>query len=154
MYYRPHVDDSQYTYPLDFCPIYNADTQEIIDIDVPKIRRPLSKAPPSNFHAKAIEDEKGGFMTDLKPIEIRQPEGVSFKVEGRTVEWGKWKFHVGFNHREGIVLNDISFLDGEERRSLFYRMSLAEMVVPYGNGEAPHHRKHAYVHMTANISKQ
>ena len=27
MYYRPHPDDSQYTYPLDFCPIFNADTQ-------------------------------------------------------------------------------------------------------------------------------
>src|SRR5277367_4689095 len=21
MYYRPHIDDSQYSYPLDFCPI-------------------------------------------------------------------------------------------------------------------------------------
>lgn len=25
MYYRPHVDDSQYAYPFDFCPIYDAD---------------------------------------------------------------------------------------------------------------------------------
>lgn len=64
-------------------------------------------------------------------------------MHGRELEWAKWKLHVGFNHREGIVLNDISFLDGDERRSLFYRLSLAEMVVPYGNGEAPHHRKHA-----------
>jgi primary-amine oxidase len=44
MYYRPHPDDSQYTYPLDFCPIYNADTQEIVHIDVPKVRRPLNTA--------------------------------------------------------------------------------------------------------------
>jgi len=29
MYYRPNVDDSQYAYPLDFCPIFNADTQEV-----------------------------------------------------------------------------------------------------------------------------
>jgi len=46
MYYRPHLDDSQYTYPLDFCPIYNADTQEIVHIDVPKVRRQLNTAPP------------------------------------------------------------------------------------------------------------
>lgn len=33
MYYRPHIDDSQYSFPLDLCPIFNADTQKIIDID-------------------------------------------------------------------------------------------------------------------------
>lgn len=35
MYYRPHIDDSQYSFPLDLCPIFNADTQKIIDIDIP-----------------------------------------------------------------------------------------------------------------------
>jgi primary-amine oxidase len=70
MYYRPHVDDSQYTYPLDFCPIYNSDTQEIVHIDVPLIRRPLNKAPPNNYHAAAVEAE-GGYRTDLKPINVR-----------------------------------------------------------------------------------
>ena len=29
MYYRPRPDESQYTYPLDFCPIYNAETKEM-----------------------------------------------------------------------------------------------------------------------------
>jgi primary-amine oxidase len=103
----------------------------------------LSKEPPSNFHSAAIEAEESGFMPDLKPINVTQPDGVSFKVKGHEVEWAKWKMHVGFNHREGIVLNDIKFQDEKEERSLFYRLSLAEMVVPYGNGETPHHRKHA-----------
>ena len=52
MYYRPHPDDSQYTYPLDFCPIYNADTQEIIHIDIPKVRRPLNTAALVHYWAK------------------------------------------------------------------------------------------------------
>jgi hypothetical protein len=69
MYYRPHVDDSQYTYPLDFCPIYNSDTQEIVHIDVPPVRRPLNTAPPNNYHAAAVEAE-GGYRTDLKPINV------------------------------------------------------------------------------------
>ena len=104
MYYRPHVDDLQYTFPLDFCPIYNSETKEIIHIDIPPVRRPLSKAAPSNYHPEAIEKE-GGYRTDLKPIHITQPEGVSFKMNGRIIEWQNWSMHIGFNYREGIVLH-------------------------------------------------
>ncbi|KAF2456822.1 copper amine oxidase [Lineolata rhizophorae] len=143
MYYRPHIDDCQYTYPLDFCPVFNADTHEVIHIDVPKVRRPVSKAPPNNYHAAAIEAE-GGFRNDLKPINITQPEGVSFKMDGRVLSWQNWKVHIGFNYREGIVLNNITFNDKGTERPVFWRLSLAEMVVPYGNPEHPHQRKHAF----------
>ncbi|PLB38794.1 peroxisomal copper amine oxidase [Aspergillus candidus] len=143
MYYRPHVDDSQYTYPLDFCPIFNAETKQIIHIDVPPIRRPLSKAAPNNYLPAAIEKE-GGFRQDLKPIHITQPDGVSFKMTGRVIEWQNWNIHVGFNYREGVVLNNITFNDKGNVRPVFYRLSLAEMVVPYGNPEHPHQRKHAF----------
>src|SRR6266536_4990844 len=59
MYYRPHVDDSQYSFPLDFCPIFDADKQEIIHIDIPEVRRPLNQAKPNNYHPAAIETEGG-----------------------------------------------------------------------------------------------
>ncbi|KXJ97285.1 copper amine oxidase [Microdochium bolleyi] len=143
MYYRPHIDDCQYNYPLDFCPIYDADKEAIVAIDIPKIRRPLSKVEPINYHAKAIE-KAGGFRKTLKPLEITQPEGVSFSLDGREIEWQNWKFHIGFNYREGIVLHDIRFNDKGTDRSIFYRMSITEMVVPYGNPEHPHQRKHAF----------
>ncbi|KAL1608139.1 peroxisomal copper amine oxidase [Paraconiothyrium brasiliense] len=143
MYYRPHPDDSQYTYPLDFTPIYNSDTQEIIHIDIPPVRRPVNKAPPNNYHAASIEKE-GGFRTDLKPINITQPEGVSFTLDGRVISWQNWKLHVGFNYREGLVLSNITFNDKGTERDTFWRLSLAEMVVPYGNPEHPHQRKHAF----------
>ena len=145
MYYRPHPDNSQYTYPLDFCPIYDSNKQEIIHIDVPKIRRPLNQAPPNDYTVQSIQ-ESIGYRTDLKPINITQPEGVSFKVKGRTIEWQNWSVHVGFNYREGIVLNNITYFDKVENavRPIFYRLSLAEMVVPYGNPERPHQRKHAF----------
>ncbi|EAA31244.1 peroxisomal copper amine oxidase [Neurospora crassa] len=143
MYYRPELDNCQYQYPLDFCPIYDSDKQEIIAIDIPKIRRPLSKAPAFDYHPAAIE-ARGGFRNNLKPINITQPEGVSFKLNGREIEWQNWKFHIGFNYREGIVLNNITFNDQGNVRPIFYRLSIAEMVVPYGNPEHPHHRKHAF----------
>ena len=143
MYYRPNIDESQYTFPLDFCPIFNAGTKEIIHIDIPPVRRPLSKAAPNSYHPAAI-DREGGYRTDLKPIHITQPEGVSFKLTGRQIEWQRWGIHIGFNYREGIVLNNITFNDKGTVRPVFYRLSLAEMVVPYGNPEHPHQRKHAF----------
>lgn len=145
MYYRPHVDDSQYTFPLDFCPIFDADQQKIVHIDVPKERRMVNQASAINYHVAAIEKE-GGYRTDLKPINITQPEGVSFQVKGRIIEWQNWSVHVGFNYREGLVLNNITYFDKTEGkiRPIFYRLSLAEMVVPYGNPEHPHQRKHAF----------
>ncbi|KAK7752625.1 peroxisomal copper amine oxidase [Diatrype stigma] len=143
MYYRPHPDDCQYQYPLDFCPIFDSVKQEIIDIDIPKVRRPLNKVQPINYHPAAVE-KAGGFRKDLKPINITQPEGVSFKMAGREIEWQNWKFHIGFNYREGIVLNNITYNEKGTVRPIFYRLSLAEMVVPYGNPEHPHQRKHAF----------
>lgn len=143
MYYRPNIDDSQYSYPLDFCPIYNAETKEFIHIDVPPVRRPINKAPPQNYHVDAIQ-QQGGYRNDVKPINIAQPEGVSFKVNGRLIDWQNWNIHVGFNYREGIVLNNITFNDKGTVRPVFYRLSLAEMVVPYGNPDHPHQRKHAF----------
>lgn len=94
--------------------------------------------------------------TDLKPYIVQQPEGPSFSTTGNLVKWQKWRFRVGFNAREGMVLYNITY-DG---RNVFYRLSLSEMTVPYG-GECrcrncddnmlrivdprkPYHRKQAF----------
>lgn len=92
------------------------------------------------------KSEEGGFelRKDLKPLHIIQPEGVSFKVDGNVVEWQNWKMHVGFGHREGIVLSTVTYNDHGEIRPLFYRLTLSEMVVPYGAPEHPHSRKLAF----------
>ncbi|KIH90074.1 primary-amine oxidase [Sporothrix brasiliensis 5110] len=143
MYYRPDIDNTQYQYPLDFCPIYDGNKDAIVAIDIPKVRRPLSTVAPLDYHHVA-QETRGGYRTDLKPINISQPEGVSFSMEGNEVSWQNWRFHVGFNYREGAVFNNIRYVDNGRPRPIFYRMSLVEMVVPYGNPEHPHQRKHAF----------
>ena len=52
--------------------------------------------------------EVAGARTDLKPIEIRQPEGPSFDVDGHEVRWQKWRLRVGFTPREGLVLHTVT----------------------------------------------
>ncbi|KAG2099878.1 copper amine oxidase [Suillus discolor] len=81
---------------------------------------------------------------DIKPLHVLQPEGVSFKMDGNVLEWQKWKMHIGFSHREGIALSTITYNDDGEIRPVMYRLSLAEMVVPYGAPEFPHPRKFAF----------
>ena len=81
-------------------------------------------------------EEIGPPRDSLKPLEILQPEGPSFTVtDGTHVEWENWKMRVGFTQQEGLVLHQISFRDGDEDRPIMYRMSVPEMVVPYGDQE-------------------
>lgn len=75
-----------------------------------------------------------------KPLKVTQPQGTSFRVSGREVEWQKWKFRVGFTTREGVVLRDLCY-DGRE---VLKRAAVVEMAVPYGEGRGPYHRKCAF----------
>lgn len=77
---------------------------------------------------------------DVKPLNVTQPEGPSFQIDGNLVEWQKWRFRIGFNPREGATLHDVCY-DG---RSVLYRLSLSEMTVPYGDPRPPFHRKQAF----------
>ncbi|HEY1622401.1 MAG TPA: primary-amine oxidase [Streptosporangiaceae bacterium] len=72
---------------------------------------------------------RGPQRTTLKPIEITQPEGPSFTLDGNLLRWQDWELRVGFDAREGLTLHDISIAG----RPLIYRASVAEMVVPYGD---------------------
>ena len=69
----------------------------------------------------------------LKPIEISQPAGVSFHVEGWQVRWQNWRFRLGFSAREGLVLHTIGYQDKGRLRPVIHRASVAELLVPYGD---------------------
>ncbi|AHY45614.1 Cu2+-containing amine oxidase [Rubrobacter radiotolerans] len=84
---------------------------------------------------------------DVKPLEIRQPEGVSFTLEGNLLEWQKWTMRIGFNYREGLVLHRVGYRDEQEggrTRSVAHRLSFAEMVVPYRDPSPDHYRRTAF----------
>ncbi len=85
-----------------------------------------------------------GSRTDLKPISITQPEGVSFTVEGHQVSWQKWRCRVGFTPREGLVLHLIEYFDQEKWRPILYRAALSEMYVPYGDASPTHNFKNVF----------
>jgi primary-amine oxidase len=83
-------------------------------------------------------------LRDVTPLTISQPEGVGFTLEGRLLRWQDWQLRIGFNHREGLVLHQVAFRDGERWRSVAHRLSFAEMVVPYRDASPDHYRRTAF----------
>jgi primary-amine oxidase len=80
-----------------------------------------------------------GSRTDVMPIDISQPDGPSFSLEGHELRWQNWHLVVGYTPREGLVLHRVSYDDHGRERSILNRASLSEMWVPYGD-PAPVHR--------------
>ena len=80
------------------------------------------------------EAVRGPHRTTLKPIEITQPEGPSFTLDGYALRWQDWSMRIGFDAREGLTLHQVSLQD----RPVLYRASIPEMVVPYGDPKFRH----------------
>ena len=68
-----------------------------------------------------------GPRQDVKPLDITQPDGPSFTLDGYHLRWQKWDLRIGFTAREGLVLHRIGY-DGAAR--IIHRASLSEMFVP------------------------
>jgi primary-amine oxidase len=124
--------DHPWAHPVDgLCAYVDVIAKELIQlIDHEELPVP---AEPSKFHLPEGRPED---LQGLRPIEITQPEGPSYTVEGDRVTWANWSFGLGFDAREGLVLNNLAFADPDqdgEVRPVVYRASIAEMVVPYAD---------------------
>ena len=131
--------DNGYARPLEgIRPVVDLNTMQVIRVEEHG-HWPL---PPGacNYAADRVADQR----QDIKPLEITQADGPSFVVEGYQVAWQNWKFVIGFNAREGLTLHHLRYRDGNEDRSILYRASLTEMVVPYGDPTETQRRKNAF----------
>ncbi|XP_027360406.1 uncharacterized protein LOC113868749 isoform X4 [Abrus precatorius] len=105
---------------------------------------PLPPADPLRNYTSG-ETRGGVDRSDVKSLQIIQPEGPSFRVNGHFIQWQKWNFRIGFTSREGLVIYSVAYIDGSRgRRPVAHRLSFVEMVVPYGDPNDPHYRKNAF----------
>ncbi len=136
--------DNYYAHPVEgLHALIDLSTLEVLRVDdhfeaagdyVPVPRTPL------NFDADLLTE----FRAPSARLDVVQPEGPGYRVAGNHVTWENWDFHVGFNGREGLVLNTIGYTHQGRRRPVVYRASIAEMVVPYGTPERSHYRKNVF----------
>lgn len=141
------ADSNHYALPLPISPVIDSVTMKVVRIDYLPMGKDNTfeelkpwKPKPANEYTPEYQE----LRTDLKPLNVVQPEGVSFTVthEGtsQVIDWQKWSFRVGFNLREGMVLYDVRYAG----RKLFYRLSLSDMNIPYADPRHPFHKKSAF----------
>ncbi len=131
--------DNHYAYPLrGLYAVVDLRTMEVVEVEDHGVT-PLPPTP-GDYTADRVD----GFRTDLKPLEIVQPEGPSFEVDGWEVRWQKWSFRIGFTQREGLVLHTIGYEDGGRVRPICHRVSIAELVIPYGDPGPGGYRLNAF----------
>ena len=120
-WHREDAADNGYARPVEgVIPIIDLDTLEVLEVEDHGV---VPMAAERGTFAPGEWGERPG----LAPLEVVQPEGASFAVDGWAVGWQGWELRVGFDHREGLVLHDLQFLD----RSVLARASVNEMYVPY-----------------------
>lgn len=92
---------------------------------------PRIKAPPIRPVAPAAAGERRVLP---QPPRIAPRERPGFEIQGQEVRWKAWQFRFANHPREGLVLYRVRFQEPGRSgpRSILYRASLAEMVVPYG----------------------
>jgi primary-amine oxidase len=136
---REDPTDNGYAKPIEALrPVVDLNTMTVLRVEEHG-RWPL---PPGSCNYAA--DRVPRRRSDIKRLEITQPEGPSFAVEGNQVRWQKWRFVIGFNAREGLTLHHLRYDDAGKERSVLCRASLTEMVVPYGDPGPTQRRKNAF----------
>ncbi|HEX4891694.1 MAG TPA: primary-amine oxidase [Hyphomicrobiaceae bacterium] len=138
---QPH--SAYYAHPIEGVnAVVDVDTMEVLRVDDHyEGREPLAVPMTRNEYDARFKER---FSPAGKALDIVQPEGPSFTVEGRRIRWMGWDVLVGFNSREGLILHDIGHSVDGVRRKIMHRASLAEMVVPYGSPERSHYRKNVF----------
>lgn len=134
---RTRENDNYYAHPIEgLNPVIDIKRMQVIRIDdygeVP-VPRAEHNYDPTLRAGSPVRD-------DLRPIDITQPEGVSFQISDNRITWHDWSLLIGFNARESLTLHDVNYHD----RGVLYRASLAEMVVPYGSPDNGHYRKNVF----------
>lgn len=139
---REQEGDNQYARPIDgLSVLFDLAETKVVRIDD---RRVLPVPSGDADHDEWGAQLRGEPSEPLRPLEITQPEGPSFSFEGDRLSWADWDLRVGWTTREGLVLHQVTYTDGDEVRPVLYRASLAEMTVPYGDPSETQARKNAF----------
>jgi primary-amine oxidase len=126
---QDHPADHAWAHPIDGLVAFVDVTEEVVVDIIDMGPVPIPEAS-GNFDDPALT---GPLRTTQKPIEITQPDGPSFTLDGNLLSWEKWQVRVTFDAREGVVLHQLGINDRDGLRPIIFRASIAEMVVPYAD---------------------
>lgn len=138
MWHQPTPDANFYAHPINgLHAIVDLDSEQLVflennsDVPIPNT--------PGPYRASQT-----GAKLELKELIIQQPQGASFDINGWRIDWERWVLRIGFDQREGLVIHDVHFNDDGNLRKIAHRMSIAELVIPYGDPAQGAYRKNAF----------
>jgi len=138
MWQRPTEFANLYAHPINgLHAIVDLDSGEVVSVENTEVI-PIPHTP------GPYRENQTGANIKLKDLAIVQSEGPSFSVEGWKVNWERWNLRVGFCQREGLVIHDVKFKDEDKERKIAHRLSIAELVIPYGDPSQGAYRKNAF----------
>jgi primary-amine oxidase len=138
-YAPPGPGENQYAHPVEnLVAILDRDTGEVVELQDGDV----VPVPPGSgrYDAASVGDP----LRELATLEITQPNGPGFTVDDGAVRWGPWRLRISMHPVEGLVLHEVSYVEGDRVRPVVYRAGLAEMVVPYGSVAPNHWWKNAF----------
>ena len=136
---RKDATDNGYAHPIEgIRPVVDLNLMEVIRVEE------YGEWPLPPEDGQYFEERLPEKRTGIKALEITQPEGPSFTLEGKQLQWQNWSMVVGFTAREGLTMHDVRYQDRDRNRPILYRGSLTEMVVPYGDPGPTQVRKNAF----------
>ena len=138
MWFRPTKESNMYAHPINgLYAIVDLKTYEVVSVENTE-KTPIPQTP-GDYRLS----QTGGEVK-LNSLEIVQKDGVSFKLDGWKLTWERWNLRIGFDQREGLTIHDVNFLDDKNTRKIAHRMSIAELVIPYGDPSQGTYRKNAF----------
>ena len=142
---RTDARDNGYARPIEgLLTLIDLDTLRVVGVEdhgpVPLLPVPAT-LPPTVWPIRPTCRTSRAGRADLRPLEIRQPDGPSFVLTVTSSAGSSGICGVGFTAREGLVLHTVGYEDGGRVRPILYRASLSEMVVPYGYAAPTHWRQ-------------
>jgi primary-amine oxidase len=138
MWMKPNEDSNMYAHPINgLYAIIDLQSLEVVDIEDGDVT-------PTPMASGDYRLSQTGGHVKLKDLQIIQKDGVSCEIEGWKVNWERWNFRVGWDQREGLVIHDVRFDDNGVERRIGYRLSIAELVIPYGDPSQGTYRKNAF----------
>ncbi|MDJ0767352.1 MAG: primary-amine oxidase [Ilumatobacter sp.] len=141
-YVRDRPDDNGYAHPIEnFVAIVDFDAGEVLELiegDIVPVPEPHGR-----YDVEAAT-EGGGSLRTPAPLDITQPDGPGFTLDGQLLTWERWSMRVSVAPIEGLVLHQITWHDDDGPRPILYRAALGDMVVPYGSTATNHWWKNAF----------
>ncbi|GAA1687909.1 primary-amine oxidase [Microbacterium sediminicola] len=138
VWHRESADDNGYARPVaGLVPILDLETLDVIRVEDHGVLPMASEG--GNYRSGTWGPDRA-----VAPLEITQADGPGFDVDGHEVTWQNWSFRIGFTHREGLVLHDVSYRDGDVVRPVLRRAAVNEMYVPYLDSDPTAYRKNFF----------